>query len=66
MVVVGGAVVSTATSGGGGGALDVPTSSLVLTGVRGDVLVLVVIDRDDTGFVGVTGVSRSGWAGSTE
>lgn len=66
MVVVGGAVVSAGTSGGGVGALDVPMSSLVLTGVRGEVLVLVVVDRDDTGFVDVTGVSRSGWAGSTE
>lgn len=60
MVVVGGAVVSIGTSGGGGGALDVPMSSLALTGVGGEVLVLVVVDRDDTGFVDVTGVSRSG------
>lgn len=61
MVVVAGALVSTGTvcSGGGGGAVDVPMSSLVLTGVRGAVLVLVVVDRDD-GFTGATGVSRSG------
>lgn len=59
MVVVGGAVVSAGRSGGGGGAVDVPMSSLVLTGVRGAVLVLVVTARDD-GFTGVTGVSRSG------
>ncbi len=59
MVVVGGAVVSAGSSGGGGGAVDVPMSSLVLTGVRGAVFVLVVAARDD-GFTGVTGVSRSG------
>lgn len=68
MVVVGGAVDSTGASGSGGsvGALDVPTSSLVLTCVRGDGLVVVVVDRDDPCLVGATGVSRSGWAGNTE
>ncbi|BBX91617.1 hypothetical protein MBOE_32660 [Mycolicibacterium boenickei] len=64
--MVGGAVVSTGTSAGGGGALGIPVSSLVLTGVRGTVLVVVVDDRDDAGFVGATGVSRSGCTGSTE
>ncbi|MGV0806741.1 hypothetical protein [Mycolicibacterium setense] len=62
MVVVGGAVVMSASSGGGdgGGAVDVPMSSVVLTGVLGAVLeVMGVVDRDDC-FVGVTGVSRSG------
>ena len=57
--MVGGAVVSDGASGGGGGAVEGPMSSLVLTGVRGVVLVLVVTARDD-GFTGVTGVSRSG------
>ncbi|KHO19293.1 hypothetical protein [Mycolicibacterium setense] len=61
MVVVGGAVVVSACSGGadGGGAVDIPMSSVVLTGVLGAVLeVMGVVDRDG-GFVEVTGVSRS-------
>ncbi|CRZ13389.1 hypothetical protein BN2156_00221 [Mycolicibacterium neworleansense] len=61
MVVVGNRVVSTgASAGGGAGAFDGPASSLVLTGARGDVLVVVVVARDDAGFVRETGVSRSG------
>lgn len=59
-VVVGGAVVAWGSSGGGG-AVDVPASSLVLTGVLGVVpAVLRVDDRDNAGLVGLTGVSRSG------
>ena len=58
--MVGGAVVSTVTSGGSVGALGIPVPSLALTGVRGIMLVVVAFDRDVTGFVGVTGVSRSG------
>lgn len=59
-VVVGGAVVAWASSGGVG-AVDVPASSLVLTGVLGVVpAVLSVDDRDNAGLVGLTGVSRSG------
>lgn len=53
-------MVSTVTSGGSVGALGIPVSSLALTGVRGIMLVVVAFDRDATGFVGVTGVSRSG------
>ncbi len=53
-------MVSTVTSGGSVGALGIPVPSLALTGVRGIMLVVVAFDRDVTGFVGVTGVSRSG------
>lgn len=68
MVVVGGEVVSTGTSCGGGGALDVPMSSLVLTGARGVEVVPVVTvrDDDDDDLAGVTGESRSGWGGNTD
>lgn len=59
MVVVGGVVVSGSCAGGGATVVG-PRSSLVLTGVLGAVLMLGVVERDDTGFVGASGVSRSG------